>query len=216
MSVIYIGSGISGAFGGLIAYGVQSMGTRHGLEPWRWLFIVEGIISIVLCSAAWLTMPTTAERAWFLTQEEKAVMEARQQRDVHFKGTGSEFKLAHLMAAVTDPFIWLGSLTLFANTTANLGFGVFLPTIIAGMGYTHLQANYLTIPVYIVSSLCAFAIAFSADKIKSRSILLFFLPLPGIVGYAMIIGSANKAVGYAAMFLVGGGQSTYPTRHSDF
>lgn len=33
---IFYGICMSGAFGGLIAYGVQVMGPRHGLAAWRW------------------------------------------------------------------------------------------------------------------------------------------------------------------------------------
>uniref|UniRef100_A0A8H7MY37 Major facilitator superfamily (MFS) profile domain-containing protein n=1 Tax=Bionectria ochroleuca TaxID=29856 RepID=A0A8H7MY37_BIOOC len=42
VAVIYCATTISGAFGGLVAYGIQTMGTRLGLDPWRWLFIIEG------------------------------------------------------------------------------------------------------------------------------------------------------------------------------
>lgn len=55
LAVIYGASALSGAFGGLIAYGIQLMGERRGLEAWRWLFIIEGCISVVICVGAWFT-----------------------------------------------------------------------------------------------------------------------------------------------------------------
>ena len=72
-AIIYGCNCLSGAFGGLIAYAIESMGTRHGLEAWRWLFIIEGAISIGLCGICWLLLPTTAEEAWFLTPEERII-----------------------------------------------------------------------------------------------------------------------------------------------
>lgn len=112
------------------------MGTRHGLAPWRWLFIVEGIISIVLCSICWLTLPKTAETAWFLTEEEKGVMRARKRRDVIYKGT-EEFTWAYARMAFTDPFVYLAGFVFFCSSIALFGFGTFLPTIIKGLGYVY-------------------------------------------------------------------------------
>lgn len=39
VSLLYMSSALSGAFGGLFAYGAQSMGRQRGLDAWRWLFV---------------------------------------------------------------------------------------------------------------------------------------------------------------------------------
>lgn len=39
VSLLYMSSAMSGAFGGLFAYGIQSMGRQKGLDAWRWLFV---------------------------------------------------------------------------------------------------------------------------------------------------------------------------------
>lgn len=39
VSLLYMSSALSGAFGGLFAFGVQSMGRQRGLDAWRWLFV---------------------------------------------------------------------------------------------------------------------------------------------------------------------------------
>jgi hypothetical protein len=48
---------ISGAFGSLFAYAVQTMGARNGLAAWRWLFIIEFLITIVICGIGWAFLP---------------------------------------------------------------------------------------------------------------------------------------------------------------
>jgi MFS family permease len=45
-SYLYLSVGLSGAFGGLFAYGLLQLDGRAGLAGWRWLFIVEGILSV--------------------------------------------------------------------------------------------------------------------------------------------------------------------------
>lgn len=39
VSLLYMASAMSGAFGGLFAYAIQLMGRRRGLDAWRWLFV---------------------------------------------------------------------------------------------------------------------------------------------------------------------------------
>lgn len=132
-AIIYGCNCLSGAFGGLIAYGIESMGTRRGLEPWRWLFIVEGAASIVLCGICWFLLPNTAEDAWFLTSEEKELMRARKHRDIANRGN-EESPMKYARMALTDICVYLAAVCLFCCSIAIFGFGTFLPTIIQGLG----------------------------------------------------------------------------------
>ena len=130
---LYGASALSGAFGGLIAYGIQTMGERCGLAAWRWLFIIEGIISIVLGGLAWVTLPSSAEEAWFLNPEEKNLMLARKRRDAIYKGD-DKFSWAYAKMALLDPFVYMAAFCLFCSSIPLFGFGTFLPTIIKGLG----------------------------------------------------------------------------------
>lgn len=132
-AIIYGCNCLSGAFGGLIAYGIESMGTRHGLEAWRWLFIIEGAASAVLCSICWVLLPNTAEDAWFLDAEEKELMRARKFRDIANRGT-DESPMKHSRMALTDTCVYVAAVCLFCCSIAIFGFGTFLPTIIEGLG----------------------------------------------------------------------------------
>lgn len=207
VSVYYLGACTSGAIGGLIAYAVQTMGEQHGLEAWRWLFIIEGIISAVLCSVFLITMPLSPERAWFLDESEREAMRQRKERNLAIRGT-DKFDWTYFRHAMTNPLVWLGALALFSNTIPLLGLSIFLPTLLSGLGYKGLQLQYLTIPVWVVGAFFLVLTTFASDKFKRRGFWLMSLPLPTIVGYAMLIGSSNKVVGYVAMFIVGPGRSS--------
>lgn len=133
IAVLYGASALSGAFGGLIAYAIQLMGTKAGLAPWRWLFIIEGCISVVIGFALWVTLPRNSQKAWFLNAEEKALMSARSQRDAIDNGD-EKFSWVYVRMALTDPLIYIASVALFCSTIPLFGFGTFLPTIIVGLG----------------------------------------------------------------------------------
>ncbi|KAI5253154.1 high-affinity nicotinic acid transporter [Aureobasidium subglaciale] len=208
VAIIYGMNCLSGAIGGLIAYGIESMGDRNGLESWRWLFIVEGAISVVLCGICWCLLPKNAETAWFLNADEKAIMVARKQRNLVTRGT-EEFSWSHVRVAFTDPIIYIASASFFSASIALFGFGTFLPTIIKGLGFTSLQANYMTIPVYLFATLTLVTATFASDRIKKRAAVLVVLPVAPIIGYIIACGTASHAAGYFAMFLCGGGIYSY-------
>jgi MFS family permease len=119
---------ISGAFGGLFAYAVQTMGARRGLAAWRWLFIVEFGVTVVVGSIGLMFIPDTIEKAWYLDEEEKETMRLKKRR--------GEDKLDRkwIKITLTDSFVYLLSIAFFTSSVAINGFSVFLPTIISGLG----------------------------------------------------------------------------------
>lgn len=60
-----------------IAYGVGHMNGAAGLEGWRWLFIVEGVPSVLLGIFVFFFMPNYPEKAKWLTAEEKELQKRR-------------------------------------------------------------------------------------------------------------------------------------------
>jgi MFS family permease len=133
VAVIYAAGAASGAFGGLIAYGIQLMGDQRGLEAWRWLFIVEGCISVAIVILIWFIMPKTPETAWFLTTAEKETMVKKQQRDFLYKGD-DKWSWKYAAMAFKDWHIYLAALCSFCSSIPLFGFVNFLPTIIRAMG----------------------------------------------------------------------------------
>ncbi|KAH8171214.1 major facilitator superfamily protein [Sarocladium implicatum] len=210
VAVLYITIAVSGAVGGLFAYGVQSMGSRHGLSAWRWLFIVEGIISFVLGLVCWLSLPTSPESAWFLKEEEKVVMRRIRERNNPYKES-SGLDWSQFRMALTDPFVYLASVSLFCSSIAMFGFGTFLPTLLKGLGYTGLAPNYLSIPVYVLASISTGITTFVSDRYQRRAICLIHSPILVIVGYAIALGTDHKAAGFVGMFLVGAGVYSFNT-----
>ncbi|KAJ5523383.1 high-affinity nicotinic acid transporter-like protein [Penicillium frequentans] len=192
---------ISGAFGGLFAYAVQTMGTQHGLAAWRWLFIVEFCITVVVGGVGWFFLPTSAEKAWFLSEEEQETMRLKRQRDLVHRGD-DKFDRKWVKIALTDPFVWLLGIGFFTSSVAINGFGVFCPTIIAGLGFPSLQVNYLTIPIYVLGAISLVTQVYFSDKFKKRGVFIVGCCIPVAVGYLICVGTANSAAGYAGMFVL--------------
>lgn len=77
IGIFYTAASLSGAFGGLLARGLSAIAPRGGLEAWRWIFIIEGLIT-VLCGLIALTfLSSNLATASFLTTEEQAFAVSR-------------------------------------------------------------------------------------------------------------------------------------------
>ncbi|KAI0161789.1 major facilitator superfamily domain-containing protein [Hypoxylon sp. FL1284] len=191
----------SGAFGGLFAYAVQTMGARRGLAAWRWLFIVEFAVTLVVGGVGWCVLPRSPEKAWFLTADEKDTMRLRRARDEAFRG-GDEFDRKWIRDALRDPFVYVCGLAFFTSSVAITGFGVFSPTIIAGLGYESLKVDYMTIPVYCLGAVSLVTNCYFSDKFNRRAPFLVGCCAPVVAGYLTAVGSPNPHAGYAGMFIL--------------
>lgn len=62
---------LAGAFGGVIAFGIGNVNGANGLQGFRWLFIIEGIITVVSVLPVLILLPDYPARAKFLSEEDK-------------------------------------------------------------------------------------------------------------------------------------------------
>ena len=83
MTILYAGNLISNAFGNLIAAGiVGGMEGKLGIRAWRWLFYIEGAITIFVALCAIIILPDFPETEKFLTPIE--VCNTKNNHMIHF------------------------------------------------------------------------------------------------------------------------------------
>jgi hypothetical protein len=81
--MLYSGSLISGAFSGLIAAGITgNMDGTRGLRAWRWLFIIEGSITVVVAFSSFFILPNFPRTTTWLTEEERQLAAWRLEEDI--------------------------------------------------------------------------------------------------------------------------------------
>ncbi|UQC90789.1 major facilitator superfamily transporter [Colletotrichum lupini] len=184
---------LSGAFGGLLAYGLLQMDGVGGYAGWRWVYLIEGAFSIICAFAVWFGLPSDGRNAYFLSDEERVIMDTRHQERLDYMGSNeldwNEVKLAFL-----DPKTWLSAWTQFCQNILTDGLGTFLPSILHAMGHGTLASNYLKIPVYCFGALAFFTFAFLSDKYGKCGMV-------SAVGYVILIVFSNSAVEYFACFV---------------
>ncbi|KAJ5462522.1 hypothetical protein N7475_007466 [Penicillium sp. IBT 31633x] len=193
---------ISGAVGGLLAYGLLHMDGIGGKAGWRWVYIIEGLFSILCAVLIWFGLPNNPAEAYFLTEEEKWMMRVRNEQRRKYMGS-EEFSWEEMRIAARDPKLYFSGAIQFCQDILLYGFSTFLPTILGGMGYDSLMSNVLTVPVYVWAAIVAIAISFWSDRKSSFALYIFLANIFGLVGYIILLAVRNTAVEYFATFLIG-------------
>ncbi|KXX73057.1 High-affinity nicotinic acid transporter [Madurella mycetomatis] len=189
IGVLYTSTSLSSGFGGLLARAMGAIGDRGGLTAWRWIFVIEGLFTILCAVFTYVMLPNTLATASFLTQEERDLGIARQAGIK--QGTGSQesnekFSMSEVGRAFKYPLTWLTASAYFGLLSAIYSIGVFLPTIIVRLGYTANDAQLMTVPPYAVAAVMTLVVAFVSDRLKLRGVIMLCTMPIAIIGYAVI------------------------------
>ncbi|KAI5856745.1 MFS general substrate transporter [Durotheca rogersii] len=208
IGIFYTAASLSGAFGGLLARGLSEIGTRGGLNRWRWIFVIEGLFTVLVGIATYFVLPNGASTARFLTTEEREFAVAR----LHISSDGNrekesneKFAWSEVARGVFSAQTWFTACAYFGILSGLYSFGLFLPTIITGLGYTANEAQLWSVIPYAAASVVTVCTAFLSDRFRVRGIvMLCSLPL-AIVGYAVIANTQDNKVKYGMTFLMATG-----------
>ena len=139
--VFYLLGCCASAFAGILAFGLMQMQGLQGLGGWRWIFIIEGILTcIVACIGYVFLVPfpdAGAHKAWgFLNEREVSFIIARVNADRADVKT-EPFSLKRFLSPGLDPKIWGFALIFCCLTTVTYALAYFLPIILReGMGFS--------------------------------------------------------------------------------
>ncbi|KAI0594604.1 major facilitator superfamily transporter [Biscogniauxia sp. FL1348] len=207
ISYLFVAAALSGAFGGLLAYGLTSLHGTGGLAGWRWLFLIEGIISVVVGLVSLFVLPDNFEAAWWLHEDEKVLMRIREEQTKVYQGESDVFDKSEVKLAFKDPKVWLSAGCQFCANICSFGFGTFLPVLIRGFGYDSVRTQLLTVPVYIWASIVYICVSFMSDHFNRRAVFMVPMALVTATGYSMMLGVPMTSTGvlYFATFLTATG-----------
>ena len=105
MAIFFSAATAAGAFGGLLARGIVEMDGVGGKAGWAWIFILEGLVTLLVAVVAYFVMQDYPSTAKFLTPAEKAEVTRRL---VHDRSSlADEFDMKYFWDAVKDWKIWV-------------------------------------------------------------------------------------------------------------
>lgn len=190
----------SGAIGAPVATSLLELNGAFGLTGWQWMFLLEGIPTILLGlvvlrlltdrpeNAGWL--PATGRR-WLQStlERERASVEAMHSQLSVWRG-------------LTDPRVLLLCCTYFAYGTISYSMGYFLPLIVKGWGVSNFAVGWIVAIPSLVGIAAMLTGSYFADRVEDKRLSLCMLLLVCAVGWTGMGLYATSAWALFAVALV--------------
>jgi MFS family permease len=111
-ALFFSAASIAGAFSGLLAYAIDNMDGVAGVAGWRWIFILEGIATVLVAAGSAFLLHDFPETAGFLTEEERAFVVHRLKYQGQVVGgrrvaQAEEFRWRYVWDAFLDWQVWV-------------------------------------------------------------------------------------------------------------
>lgn len=191
---------------GLLAYGVFHI--KSSLYEWRYLFIIEGALSVLFSIFAYWYLPLSASEARFLTEDEKALAFHRMQVDSS-SVVAEEFNLRDSLGIFRHPTTYCFLLIEICLGVPIQSVALFMPQIIERLGYEVVKTNLYTVAPNVGGAVMLLILAFSSDLLRIRFpfiMLGFALTFIGFIIYAAIddVQGQIQLAYYATFMMVWG------------
>ncbi|KAH7084246.1 high-affinity nicotinic acid transporter [Paraphoma chrysanthemicola] len=199
MALFFSAATLAGAFGGILARGIAEMSGVGGKQAWAWIFILEGLLSILVSIIAYWCIYDYPDTAQFLKPHEREEVERRLRAD--HGHLSNDFDMKYVWQAIQDWKIYIFMLICMAGFCPIYSFALFLPTIIKNMGYTANDAQLMSVPPYVCACFFTITASWYADRVRRRGIFLMGFQLIAIAGFSMLAATPRPRIQYAGTVL---------------
>ncbi|KAG2227203.1 hypothetical protein INT45_008447 [Circinella minor] len=199
--LVAAGVPLSGAVNGLISGAIsKTMDGSAGLSSWRWLFIIEGVLGVLVGAFGYILLPNFPHNTPWLTPEERQIAIARvQNQDMHVVSNTYSWKT--VSNVLLRPYPWL-------MIIQGIGIGLcltmidYFAIILRDLSYPVDMANYMLTPLYIFGTFASIAIGWSSDKLGDRACHIGVSQFAAAIWY-MILGAVNKGDNSSVLVFIG-------------
>ena len=105
-AIFFSAAAVSGSFGGLLAAAIEKMDGLGGKAGWAWIFILEGIVTVLFGIASVWMVHDFPDLATFLSDQDRARVVRRLKMDQQSSAEHEEFKMKYIWMAMKDYKMW--------------------------------------------------------------------------------------------------------------
>jgi MFS family permease len=201
-SFFFSSTTFAGAFGGLLAAAIGKMNLLRGYKGWRWIFILEGVLTCVVALGFFFCIPSFPEDATWLNEEERHYVKARLQVDQGRSAAERKITLRDVGRVFKDYKVILGGFMYFGMIVPAYGYAFFAPTIIGTFGYSPVETQLHSVPPWACAFGFAMIIAFASDWAKHRFLFAMGPIAVGMAGFIIQLTATSSHVKYGGLFLI--------------
>jgi ACS family tartrate transporter-like MFS transporter len=148
---------IGGPLSGLLL-GLDGVG---GFRGWQWLFLVEGVPTLIWAVVVLCALPDRPSDAGWLSDSDRQLMATAHARDATVTRHG-------VRSALFDPRIYILGAALFCVSIGDYGLIFWWPQMVQAMGFSDLTSSLIVAVAYLASIPAAILLARSSDARGER------------------------------------------------
>lgn len=157
---------VSAALGNPLSGWLLGLDHRAGLTGWEWLFLLEGIPSVVLGVAVFALLPDRPADATWLSEEQRTWLAVRIERDR--EASGAPHGVPPLRALVR-PVILLSSIVYFVAMLSSYSYAFWAPTIVRdAFGASNLAVGLVTGAMGALATVVMVLVGAHSDRTGER------------------------------------------------
>jgi MFS family permease len=193
-----------------MAAGIAEMKGIGGYNGWRWIFLIEGILTVVFGILSFWLLPDSPKQShkWlmedeimYLTLLHRRYRGSQQERvvDPDTIAEKKHEKRQQFWAVMTDWQLYLQAFIFMSSAVPTYALKFTLPQIMVNMGFKSTTAQLLSAPPYIAGALSAVTVATFADRSGWR---LPFIVVPLTVltaSYAVLFSFSDQIANNVAL-----------------
>lgn len=201
VSRFMIATSLAGVVGGPLSSAVLRMDGWHGLAGWQWLFLTEGVPTILLGVSVLFLLRDRPDDAKWLSAAEKAWLDEELRRDSEHSGAAAHHRLGD---AFRLPALWVLAGAYFVSQVGVYIVNLWMPLILASFSHgaadASLIARYATFP-YLAAAAMTLVVGWSSDKRNERRWHVAGCLLLSAAGFAWAALAHSMVVALCAMTL---------------
>lgn len=198
LSFVTSASSLACTIGGPIAYGIQYLGGVGGLSKWQWIFILEGIPTVILAILVFLLLPDSPRKAKWLNEEEQSLLTS-QLTSGHVDIDVDRFDSQQFWGCFTDYKTYLYMLSYFGILTPTTAIALLVPRIVKDLGFVNTTAMLLCAPPFAIGLVFNLLVAWNSDRVMERGFHVMGATFITFVGFLILVLSESKWVQYAGV-----------------
>ncbi|KAF8817606.1 MFS general substrate transporter [Phlegmacium glaucopus] len=202
IALFFSAASLSGAFSGLLAAAIVKMNGIGGRPGWAWIFILEGLFSVLMGLIGFLLVPSTPRDSKFLTEDQKDIIMRRLEMDRPSIRPGDKFSFKEVLRSLSSPHVIMVFIMFFMVGTTLYGLALFLPSIVSQLGFSPNKTQLLSVGPFAVGFFVTLISAFCSDRYASRGITTALISLLAVAGFALYLSAGHKFVSYGALYLM--------------